>query len=183
MQPARSRSFQVPEGCIQCSNHDSIFRISRYFRSELPRHERAHFSYGAAADQCSICGIIAAADKASRDVPHKRRPGAALSQFSNSKLKDALPFTNAGLRVGANAWHCQPSCTKARFFERAGRPGGITRTVMLRSDRGWRPSARGNSRRRCRQLRKTKSRRRRPRTRSERASLRQSRSSRKTPRQ
>ena len=56
----------------------------------------------------------------------------------------------------------------------------VTRIAALRSDRGWRPSARGNTRRRCRPRRKTKTRRQRRSARSERANRRQARSSRKT---
>jgi hypothetical protein len=52
----------MSKGPIQSGDRTSISRISRYSPpGAIPRSERAHFSYGAAADECSILGIIAAA--------------------------------------------------------------------------------------------------------------------------
>src|ERR1700688_366167 len=49
--------------------------------------------------------------------PAQAAASATLDQFSNSKLKDALPFANPARCAGANALHFQPSCAKARSEE------------------------------------------------------------------
>ena len=56
------RPFRISKGPIQSGDRSGISGSTRHSRpAAIPRPERAHFSYGAAADECSILGIIAAA--------------------------------------------------------------------------------------------------------------------------
>lgn len=99
---------------------------------------RAHFSYGAAADECSIWGIIAAAFPAARSSRVASRPALIWTQLSNLKLKDALPRqrrlhrdhaapTQLPASCHANAWHSQRHGSKTnvevQFRHHADRAG------------------------------------------------------------
>jgi hypothetical protein len=81
----------MSKGPVQSGDRSSISRISRYsLPGTIPRPERAHFSYGAAADECSILGIIAAAFTALKYPETVCRPAKNRIRSSNSNVKDTL---------------------------------------------------------------------------------------------